>query len=143
MILPAVCQLRYKSDQPRARLARKPTLVIINSSNIPMRKIKSRRKVQSKATPKRTSKAQPRAKRKKQVSSPDPNELFRRIHRELIDDFDEELEMEREDWEITETGATAKPIESDADANISLSSTAYRANSLNYTTGSSKPATVS
>ena len=26
-------------------------------------------------------------------------QLMRRVHRELIDDYDEELEMEREDWE--------------------------------------------
>ena len=81
-----------------------------------MRKIKSRRKAQPKASPTRKSKTKPSTKRKKKVTQPDPNELFRRIHRELIDDFDEELEMEREDWEITESGATAKPIASDADA---------------------------
>jgi polyphosphate kinase len=42
------------------------------------------------------------------------NHLIRRVHRELIDDYDEELEMEREDWEHTEAGAPARPVEKDA-----------------------------
>jgi polyphosphate kinase 2 len=41
--------------------------------------------------------------------------MFKRIHRELVDDFDEELEMEREDWEATEPGASPKPTERDSD----------------------------
>ena len=44
------------------------------------------------------------------------NALFQRIHRELVDDFDEELEMEREDWEAVVPGAEAKPTAADADA---------------------------
>ncbi len=28
----------------------------------------------------------------------DDNQLIKRVHREIIDDYDEELEMEREDW---------------------------------------------
>ena len=52
---------------------------------------------------------------------PDPspsaeNLLFRRIHREAIDEFDEELEREREDWEATEPGATPRTTEPDSDA---------------------------
>src|SRR5476651_1605690 len=41
--------------------------------------------------------------------------LFRRIQRDLIDDFDEELEMEREDWEAAESGAAPKPAETPAE----------------------------
>ena len=81
-----------------------------------MRTNKPLRKAKLKATPKRTPKTKLKLRRKKKVAQADPNELFRRIHRELIDDFDEELEMEREDWEITESGGAAKPIASDADA---------------------------
>lgn len=41
------------------------------------------------------------------------NQLINRVHRELIDDYDEELEMEREDWEHVEAGSSAKPVEQD------------------------------
>jgi polyphosphate kinase 2 len=41
------------------------------------------------------------------------NQLIKRVHRELIDDYDEELEMEREDWEHVEAGAPARPVETD------------------------------
>jgi polyphosphate kinase len=43
------------------------------------------------------------------------DDLFKRIHRELVDDFDEELEMEREDWEVLEPGAVPRPIAGDSD----------------------------
>src|ERR1700722_13284931 len=43
------------------------------------------------------------------------DELFKRIHGEVVDDFEEELEMEREDWEATEPGAEPKPVRGDAD----------------------------
>jgi polyphosphate kinase 2 len=42
-------------------------------------------------------------------------ELMRRVHRELIDDYDEELEMEREDWETLEPGAGPRPLAHDSD----------------------------
>ncbi len=42
-------------------------------------------------------------------------ELIRRVHRELIDDYDEELEMERDDWETLEPGAELRPLAHDAD----------------------------
>ena len=38
------------------------------------------------------------------------DELIKRVHQDLIDDYDEELEMEREDWEHTEPGAPARPV---------------------------------
>jgi polyphosphate kinase 2 len=41
------------------------------------------------------------------------NQLMKRVHRELIDDYDEELEMEREDWEHVEAGKPARPVEAD------------------------------
>jgi polyphosphate kinase len=41
------------------------------------------------------------------------NELMKRVHRELIDDYDEELEMEREDWEKVDADQPARPVESD------------------------------
>jgi polyphosphate kinase len=41
------------------------------------------------------------------------NQLIKRIHRELIDDYDEELEMEREDWEHVTPGQPARPVEED------------------------------
>jgi polyphosphate kinase len=44
---------------------------------------------------------------------PSEDQLIRRIHRELIDDYDEELEMEREDWE-TPDGPGKAPTESPA-----------------------------
>jgi polyphosphate kinase 2 len=46
-------------------------------------------------------------------STNDP-ELIKRIHDELIDDYDEELEMEHEDWERPEPGKPARPVESDS-----------------------------
>ncbi len=49
-------------------------------------------------------------------SSPAEDALFKRIHRELVDDFDEELEMEREDWEAPEPGAAPVPTAGDTDA---------------------------
>jgi polyphosphate kinase 2 len=42
------------------------------------------------------------------------NKLMKRVHRELIDDYDEELEMEREDWEKVDPKKPAKPAEADA-----------------------------
>jgi polyphosphate kinase 2 len=42
------------------------------------------------------------------------DELIQRVHRELIDDYDEELEMEREDWESIHPGGPARPGEKDA-----------------------------
>ncbi len=42
------------------------------------------------------------------------NQLMQRVHRELIDDYDEELEMEREDWERIDPGQAARPVEADA-----------------------------
>jgi polyphosphate kinase 2 len=46
----------------------------------------------------------------------DPNDpqFQERLHRELIDDYDEELEMEREDWEPDESGDVARPSERDS-----------------------------
>jgi len=41
------------------------------------------------------------------------NQLMKRVHRELIDDYDEELEMEREDWEHVEAGQPARPVDPD------------------------------
>ncbi|HVW21378.1 MAG TPA: polyphosphate kinase 2 [Opitutaceae bacterium] len=46
--------------------------------------------------------------------SPHPDdEIVQRIHRELIDDYDEELEMERDDWEKVDPDAPARPVESE------------------------------
>ncbi len=42
------------------------------------------------------------------------NQLMRRVHRELIDDYDEELEMEREDWEQLDPNKPARPVEADS-----------------------------
>ena len=42
------------------------------------------------------------------------DELIRRVHRELIDDYDEELEMEREDWESLDPNQPARPTESNS-----------------------------
>jgi polyphosphate kinase len=41
------------------------------------------------------------------------NLLIKRVHRELIDDYDEELEMEREDWEHVDPDQPARPVEQD------------------------------
>jgi polyphosphate kinase 2 len=49
-----------------------------------------------------------------QISPNHDNQLMRRVHQELIDDYDEELEMEREDWEHVEAGAPARPVEEDS-----------------------------
>jgi len=40
---------------------------------------------------------------------------MRRVHRELIDDFDEELEMEREDWERDVPGFDGRTLDQNAD----------------------------
>ncbi len=42
--------------------------------------------------------------------------LIKRVHQELIDDYDEELEMEREDWGSVKPGEAARPLEQDADS---------------------------
>jgi polyphosphate kinase len=42
------------------------------------------------------------------------NQLIRRVHQELIDDYDEELEMEREDWEHVTPGQPSRPVEDDS-----------------------------
>jgi polyphosphate kinase 2 len=41
------------------------------------------------------------------------DELFKRIRDELVDDFDEELEMERDDWEAPTPGAAPRPVHGD------------------------------
>ena len=46
------------------------------------------------------------------------DDLIKRIHRDLIDDYEEEREMEREDWEALTPGGVAKPLESDSDQDI-------------------------
>jgi len=48
-------------------------------------------------------------------SKPSEDEIFRRIHRELVDNFDEEMEMEREDWEAITPGSEPRPAREDAD----------------------------
>ena len=45
----------------------------------------------------------------------DESQLIRRVHRELIDDYDEELEMERDDWERISPGAPLRPLARDSD----------------------------
>jgi polyphosphate kinase 2 len=40
--------------------------------------------------------------------------LIQRIHQDLIDDYDEELEMEREDWEKLSPDAPLRPLEHDS-----------------------------
>ena len=50
------------------------------------------------------------------ASSPTPKQedvLIKRVHQDLIDDYDEELEMEREDWEHLEPGQAAQPVDDD------------------------------
>ena len=42
-------------------------------------------------------------------------QLMRRVHRELIDDYDEELEMERDDWEKLSPNAPLRPLKHDSD----------------------------
>ena len=44
------------------------------------------------------------------------NQLIKRVHRELIDDYDEELEMEREDWEKLDPNSPLRPLAHDADS---------------------------
>jgi polyphosphate kinase 2 len=41
--------------------------------------------------------------------------LIKRIHRDLIDDYDEELEMEREDWEKLTPDGPLRPLKHDSD----------------------------
>jgi polyphosphate kinase 2 len=48
-------------------------------------------------------------------SSNNDVELIKRVHRELIDDYDEELEMEREDWEKLSPDAPSRPLKHDSD----------------------------
>ena len=43
-------------------------------------------------------------------------DFIKRVHRDLIDDYDEELEMEREDWEHVVPGQPARPVEQDSSA---------------------------
>jgi len=43
------------------------------------------------------------------------SQLIRRVHRELIDDYDEELEMERDDWEKLSPEAPLRPLKHDSD----------------------------
>jgi len=43
------------------------------------------------------------------------SELMKRVHRELIDDYDEELEMERDDWEKLSPDAPLRPLAHDQD----------------------------
>ena len=45
----------------------------------------------------------------------DDVQLIRRIHRELIDDYDEELEMERDDWEKLAPDGPLRPLKHDSD----------------------------
>ena len=45
----------------------------------------------------------------------DDVQLIRRIHRELIDDYDEELEMERDDWEKLSPDSPLRPLKHDSD----------------------------
>jgi len=49
-------------------------------------------------------------------SKPNDDKLIQRVHRELIDDYDEELEMEREDWEHADPSQPARPVEADSTA---------------------------
>ncbi len=43
------------------------------------------------------------------------DEFIKRVHRELMDDYDEELEMEREDWEAINPGDKVRPLAHDSD----------------------------
>ncbi len=45
----------------------------------------------------------------------DESQLIKRVHRELIDDYDEELEMERDDWEKLSPDAPLQPLKHDSD----------------------------
>jgi len=42
-------------------------------------------------------------------------QLIKRVHRELLDDYDEELEMEREDWEMLDPAHPDHPIRNTAE----------------------------
>ncbi len=42
------------------------------------------------------------------------DKLIRRVRQELIDDYDEELEMEREDWDMTGAGGPKRPAGAEA-----------------------------
>src|SRR5690349_1872571 len=42
-------------------------------------------------------------------------QLIKRVHRELIDDYDEELEMEREDWEMLDPAHPDHPLRNPAE----------------------------
>lgn len=76
-----------------------------------------RRKTKSRSKAKTTGKSKPATKRKaKRKATSAKDALFQRMHRELVDDFDEELEMERDDWEITEPGGAPRPTDADSDA---------------------------
>ena len=43
------------------------------------------------------------------------DQFIKRVHQELIDDYDEELEMERDDWEALHPGAPVRPLAHDSD----------------------------
>ena len=43
------------------------------------------------------------------------DQFIKRVHKELIDDYDEELEMERDDWEALHPGAPVRPLAHDSD----------------------------
>src|ERR1035441_4090049 len=43
------------------------------------------------------------------------SKLIKRVHRELIDDYDEELEMERDDWEKLSPDSPLRPLKHDSD----------------------------
>ena len=43
------------------------------------------------------------------------DQFIKRVHKELIDDYDEELEMERDDWEVTKPGGKPQPLAHDSD----------------------------
>ena len=45
----------------------------------------------------------------KPPSESNSDKLIRRVRQELIDDYDEELEMEREDWELDASGELKRP----------------------------------
>jgi polyphosphate kinase 2 len=49
------------------------------------------------------------------LKASEETQLMRRVHRELIDDYDEELEMEREDWEKLGPDAPLRPLAHDSD----------------------------
>ena len=50
------------------------------------------------------------------ISLSKDDKLIQRVHKELIDDYDEELEMEREDWEVLQPGAAARPLANDTNS---------------------------